>query len=63
MTLVIVPNVLRDRINAVIDDALRACPDAEGEREDFYSELLAHFNEHGTVPESITILPREVTPC
>jgi hypothetical protein len=49
--LVIVPNCLRDEINAAIDTALIGHPDAEPDREIFYDTLLAYFNEHGVIPE------------
>lgn len=47
---VIVPNVLSDAINAAIDKALLDCPEAAGEREIFYSQLLGYYNEHGVIP-------------
>ena len=51
MSLVIVPNALRDAINARIDEALAACPEAAVEREEFYGALLAYYDEHGVIPE------------
>ncbi len=49
--LVIVPNVLRDAINKKLDEALKACPEAEVDRGIFYDRLLSHFNEHGVLPD------------
>ena len=51
MTLVVLANVLRDAINARIDEKLRECPEAEKDREIFYRELLAYYYEHGTIPD------------
>jgi len=51
MTCVIVPNSLRDAIYARIDAALAEFPDAASDREIFYSQLLAYFDEHGVIPE------------
>ena len=49
--LVIVPNVLRDRINKALDAAYQDCPQAEVDREAHYSALLNYFDEHGNLPE------------
>jgi hypothetical protein len=49
--LVIVPNYVSDAINAAIDKALLDLPEAEKDREHFYDVLLAHFNDHGVIPE------------
>ncbi len=49
--IVIVPNTLRDAINAKLDAALLACPEAAAERENFYTALVAYFNEHGVLPD------------
>ena len=51
MCIMIVPNVLRDLINAKLDAAFAACPDAERDREILYKQLLEYFDEHGTVPD------------
>jgi hypothetical protein len=49
--LVIVPNSLRDAINAKLDAAIAQAPDAEKDRDVLYGQLLAYFNEHGVVPD------------
>lgn len=49
--LVIVPDSLRDAINAKIDEALIAVPEAADHREHFFGQLLAYFDEHGVVPD------------
>ena len=55
--LVIVPNALRDAINAKLDAALADAPDdAKAEREFLYQQLLEHFNEHGTIPDFTVVL-------
>jgi len=51
MSLVIVPNSLRDAINEKIDTALLECPEAAPDRDYFYSVLLNYFDEHGHIPE------------
>lgn len=51
MTLAIVPNVLRDVIQAAIDKALAGRPIEAEEREHVYHDLLAHFDEHGVIPD------------
>lgn len=51
MKMVIVPNELRDAINAKLDAAISKCPDAEQDREALYSQLLAYFDEHGEIPD------------
>ncbi len=52
MSIVIVPNVLRDAINARLDDALRDAPaEAVAEREHLYHQLLEYYDEHGVIPE------------
>lgn len=51
MSLVIVPNSLRDAINAKLDAAIEACPDAAKDRAELYRQLLAYFNEHGELPD------------
>ena len=51
MELVIVPNSLRDAINRKIDIALKGCPEAEVERDQFYERLLTYFDEYGVIPD------------
>jgi hypothetical protein len=51
MSLVIVPNALSDLINASIDRALAGRPCDDESRQHIFSGLLAHYDEHGTVPE------------
>jgi len=51
MRMVIVPNELRDAINAKLDAAITACPDAANDRDALYNQLLAYFDEHGEVPD------------
>lgn len=48
---IIVPNYIHDAINAKLDDAIRGCPGAARDREILYGQLLAHFNEHGEIPD------------
>lgn len=49
--LVIVPDSLRNAINAKLDTAIAEHPDAECDRDALYAQLLAYFNEHGVVPD------------
>ena len=50
--IVIVPNHVRDAINTALDKALANMPpEAQQDREHYYRELLAYFNEHGTIPD------------
>jgi hypothetical protein len=51
MSLVIVPNVVRDAINDRLDAALAKTPDAARFRDELFNQLLAYFDEHGVVPE------------
>lgn len=51
MKMVIVPNDLRDRINAKLDAVIKECPDAEKDRDVLYSQLLGYYDEHGVVPD------------
>jgi hypothetical protein len=51
MRLVIVPDALRQAIHAKIDAALLSLPaEAAAHREQFYSELLAYYDERGSIP-------------
>lgn len=49
--LVIVPDSLRAAINARLDAAIAACPEAAADREALYGQLLAYFDEHGVIPD------------
>ena len=51
MSIAIVPNVLSDAINRKLDEAFKACPDAEKERESLFGKLLAYFDEYGELPD------------
>lgn len=48
--LVIVPNALRDAINARLDEVTAAAPAAAADREYFYNELLNHYDRYGVIP-------------
>ena len=55
MSMFVIPNSLRDAINAKLDAAIADVPDAEKDREHLYHSLLMYFNEHGVIPDfSIT---------
>ena len=49
--MLIVPNYVRDAINAKLDAALAEVPAAEKDREHLYHGLLMYFNEHGVIPD------------
>lgn len=51
MRIVVVPNDLRDAINAKLDAALAECPEAAPDREHFYDTLLNYYDEHGSLPD------------
>lgn len=51
MRLVIVPNHVRDAINDALDRKLVLWPEAAGDREKLYQQLLAYFDEFGVVPD------------
>ncbi len=57
MCIIIVPNIVRDKINEKLDEAFKACPQAAGERDSLYNELLGYFDEHGVIPE-FTLKPK-----
>lgn len=49
---VVVPNKLRDQINAALDLALKDWPEHTArDRAVLYHEVLALFNQHGKLPE------------
>lgn len=48
---IIVPNEVRDAINAKLDAAFLVCPDAAKDREILYNQLLSDYNENGTIPD------------
>ncbi len=49
--LVIVPNYVRDAINAKLDAAIAEEPEAAKERDQLYNTILAYFSEYGSLPE------------
>lgn len=51
MRTVIVPNVIRDKINAKLDAAFARVPDAAKDRDELYQTLLSYFDQHGVVPD------------
>jgi hypothetical protein len=51
MSFVIVPNVLRDAINAKLDAAYVMFPDAAADRDIHYQALLDAFNQTGAIPD------------
>lgn len=51
MRIVVVPDTLHAEINRALDAALSKAPGAEPDRELFYEQLLAFFDEHGVLPE------------
>jgi hypothetical protein len=55
----IVPNWLRDTINAKLDTAFLTCPEAEKDRDILYNQMLAYFDEHGEVPDFKLVKKKE----
>jgi hypothetical protein len=49
-TLLIVPNVLSAAIHEAIIKALHGRPCSDEDRDHLYHQLLAHYDEHGTIP-------------
>jgi hypothetical protein len=50
-TIVLVPDALREAINAKLDAAIEEHPDAQKDREILFSQLLAFSDEHGFIPD------------
>lgn len=53
----IVPDSLREAIDAKLDAAIALVPDAAKDRENLYHELLSFFDKYGFVPD-FTIGPK-----
>lgn len=51
MRTVIVPEWLHNRINWKLDQVLRENPEASKDRDIFYKQLLAFYDDYGFVPE------------
>ena len=51
MRTVIVYNELRYAIYRKVDEALEAAPEFRSERESIYRDILAYYDEHGTIPD------------
>ena len=49
--MVIVPDSLRDAINANLDAALADWPEAEKDREHLFGQLLDAFDSTGSIPD------------
>ena len=47
----IVPDNLKEAIDAKLDAAIALVPDAAKDREDLYWELLSFFDKHGFIPD------------
>lgn len=56
----IVPNDLRDAINAAIDKALAGRPCDGESREVIFAQLLGHYSQHGAIPDfDLTPAPKK----
>lgn len=51
MKIVILPNYIRDAINAKLDAAYIEFPEAAIDREYHYHLLLEHFDQHGEIAD------------
>jgi hypothetical protein len=60
MKLYIVPNYIRDRINAKLFFAFLEVPEAAEQKEALYQRLLAHLDDFGVIPDFQ--LTKEVQP-
>jgi hypothetical protein len=49
--LIIVPNCISREIDQKLDAEIAKWPDAESSRDHLRNQLLAYFNEHGSVPD------------
>jgi hypothetical protein len=56
----IVPDSLRDAINAALDKALDGRPCDADSRAVLYDQLLCYFDEHGVIPD-FALTPTELT--
>ena len=48
--IVIVPDTLRNAIDAKLDESFKTCPEAKRDREYLFNELLEYFDKHGVIP-------------
>lgn len=55
MSAVIIPNYVRNVIDAKLDNALASCPDAAINRERLFYQLLEYYYEQGVVPDFIIV--------
>ncbi len=51
MPIVVVPNYIYDEINERLDVEIAKHPDAEKDRDELRSQLIAYVDEHGHVPD------------
>ena len=51
MTMVIVPNELRDAINKKLDEKSEGLIYPESDRELMYNQLLDYYDNHGVIPD------------
>ena len=51
MSIVIVPNIVREAIDAKIDKQLLLQPSLKKHRKEIFQELLEYFDEHGEIPD------------
>jgi len=50
MTAVIVPNIVRDSIDRLIDAMQEKNPQVEPFRDSLYQDFLAYYNDYGSLP-------------
>lgn len=55
MNIVVVPNMLRDKINERLNEAIASLPEkergiAEPERDNYYQFILDYFDKYGIIP-------------
>ena len=55
MTCVIVPNILRDKINALIDEMQQGNPAVNLFRESLYQDFLKFYYEEGYLPSAADV--------
>lgn len=57
----VIPNSLREAINAKLDEQIRLAPDAEKDRETLFRQLVDYFDEHGVIPD-FSLVKKETAP-
>ncbi|WP_376956480.1 hypothetical protein ABNQ39_00410 (plasmid) [Azospirillum sp. A26] len=49
--LLVIPNDIRDELNARLDEQIAAHPDAAADRDVLFAQLVDHVNRTGVIPD------------